>query len=97
MVDFQALAKGRSVVFAGEEEDEDAEGLKPREPSLHARTAEWVCREMLGVRFDAGGVCEGIGYGGDGADDGGGEGMRPGDLVERTAELGLGDSGDRIS
>ncbi|KAK0798448.1 hypothetical protein LTR02_002476 [Friedmanniomyces endolithicus] len=97
VVIFQALAKGRSVVFAGEDEDEDGEGWKAREPSLHARTAEWVCREMLGVRFDAGGVCEGVGYGGNGPEDGGAEGARPRDLVERIAELRLGDSEDGLS
>ena len=62
LVIFQALADGRSEVFAGEDEDG---GL--REPSLHARTAEWVARQMLGVRFDMHGVCEGVGFRSDGA------------------------------
>ncbi|KAK0322509.1 hypothetical protein LTR82_006468 [Friedmanniomyces endolithicus] len=98
MVIFQALAKGRSAVFAGEAEDGDAEGWVAREPSLHARTAEWVCRETLGMRFNAEGLCEGVGYGGDGADRGGAEGMGPGDLVvERTAELEIGGSGGRLA
>ncbi|EON65703.1 RNA 3'-terminal phosphate cyclase [Coniosporium apollinis CBS 100218] len=51
LVIFQALAKGRSVVDGGR-----------KEPSLHTRTARWVVREMLGVKFDEGdGSCEGIG------------------------------------
>ncbi|KAK1070278.1 hypothetical protein LTR12_006517 [Friedmanniomyces endolithicus] len=97
MVVFQALAKGKSVVLSGREEDEDREGWKGREPSLHARTAEWVCREMLGVRFDDEGVCEGVGYGGEGTGGGGAEGLKSGGLVERTAELGLGTGRDRLS
>ncbi|TKA57592.1 hypothetical protein B0A55_13151 [Friedmanniomyces simplex] len=105
MVVFQALGEGRSEVFAGwEEEDEDGEERVAREPSLHARTAEWVCREMLGVRFDAGGVCEGVGYGGDTDGSGRGKGSEAGvdgtmanDLAERTAELKLGDREDRAS
>jgi len=56
LVIFQALAEGRSVVCAGRDA-EDGEQL--REPDLHARTAEWVARRMLGVRFDAEGGCEG--------------------------------------
>ncbi|TKA68658.1 hypothetical protein B0A55_08802 [Friedmanniomyces simplex] len=105
MVVFQTLGEGRSEVFAGwEEEDGDGEERVAREPSLHARTAEWVCREMLGVRFDAGGVCEGSGYGGDTDGNGGGkgsevevEGATIGGLSERTANLKLGDSEDRVS
>ncbi|KJY01875.1 rna 3 -terminal phosphate cyclase like protein [Zymoseptoria brevis] len=60
LVIFQALAEGRCEVFPGREENG---GL--REPSLHARTAEWVARSMLGVRFDAEGVCGGVGFGGE--------------------------------
>ena len=51
LIIFQALAQGTGQI-------QDAE-----EPSLHARTAEWVAKEMLGVRFDAEGNCEGVGYG----------------------------------
>ena len=65
LVIFQALAQGRSEVFAGR----DADG-ELREPSLHTRTAEWVAKKILGVRFDAESGCEGVGFGvrkGDGA------------------------------
>jgi RNA 3'-terminal phosphate cyclase (ATP) len=55
LVVFQALAMGRSRVFGGKK------GEKVVEPSLHARTAMWVCKEMLGVDFDQEGECEGIG------------------------------------
>nr|OQO20823.1 hypothetical protein B0A51_14819 [Rachicladosporium sp. CCFEE 5018] len=51
LVVFQALAEGRSEVFGGDE----------REISLHARTAEWVAREILGVRCRDDGI-EGIGF-----------------------------------
>lgn len=59
LVIFQALSRGRSEVFAGREKG----GL--REASLHARTAEWVAREVLGVRFGIEGRCEGVGVGGE--------------------------------
>ncbi|CAI6340740.1 unnamed protein product [Periconia digitata] len=52
IVVFQALAQGRSVVDGGGD----------REASLHARTAEWVAERMLGVRFEGGGGCVGVGY-----------------------------------
>ena len=58
LVIFSALAQGRSEVFAGI--DEDGEG---REPTLHARTAEWVAKNLLGVKFDVSGGCEGVGFG----------------------------------
>ncbi|KAK4502169.1 hypothetical protein PRZ48_005594 [Zasmidium cellare] len=78
LVIFQALAQGRSVVYPGEEDGE------LREPSLHARTAEWVARRMLGVRFDAEGVCEGVGFGREDGD--GVEGV-----VRGLEEVSLGD------
>lgn len=62
LVIFQALAKGRSEVYPGRESggtNDDA----LREPSLHARTAEWVAKEMLKVKFDSEGSCEGVGFG----------------------------------
>ncbi|KAM3416415.1 hypothetical protein BST61_g8012 [Cercospora zeina] len=59
LVIFQALAKGRSEVFPGWGQD-DSEQL--REPSLHARTAEWVAKQLLGVTFNAEGSCEGVGF-----------------------------------
>lgn len=58
LVIFQALAQGRSEVFAGRGRDG-----RRREPSLHARTAEWDAQRMQGVRFGVDGVCEGIGFG----------------------------------
>ncbi|KAK3114261.1 hypothetical protein LTR53_007581, partial [Teratosphaeriaceae sp. CCFEE 6253] len=72
VVIFRALGEGGSEVDAGRaeaegtEDGEDGAGEEgQREPSLHARTAEWVCREMLGVRFDGAGRCEGVGFGRD--------------------------------
>ncbi|KAK3114621.1 hypothetical protein LTR53_006871 [Teratosphaeriaceae sp. CCFEE 6253] len=71
VVIFRALAEGLSEVEGGRAEGEAEEevdgkgGAAQREPSLHARTAEWVCREMLGVRFDGAGRCEGVGFGRD--------------------------------
>ncbi|EME84588.1 uncharacterized protein MYCFIDRAFT_134777 [Pseudocercospora fijiensis CIRAD86] len=66
LVIFQALAKGKSQVFPGVDEHGDE-----REPSLHARTAEWVSKQILGVKFDSEGSCEGVAYGDEdeGADD----------------------------
>lgn len=62
LVIFQALASGRSEVFLGREVGGVNDG-QLREPSLHARTAEWVAKEVLGVEFDHEGVCDGIGFG----------------------------------
>ena len=56
LVVFQALAEGRSTVYGGKRQE-------LVEPSLHARTAQWVTKEMLGVDFDDEGACEGIAYG----------------------------------
>jgi len=56
LVVFQALAEGRSKVHGGKRKD------VLMEPSLHAKTAQWVAKEMLGVEFDDEGGCEGIGY-----------------------------------
>lgn len=60
LVIFQALARGRSRVFPGD----DGQGAR-REASLHARTAEWVAERMLGVSFDGEGCCGGVGFGGE--------------------------------
>jgi RNA 3'-terminal phosphate cyclase (ATP) len=57
LVVFQALAKGSSVVEGGREESGE-----PRERSLHARTAEWVVREMIGVEVQENGSCKGVGF-----------------------------------
>lgn len=53
----------------GEDEDEygDRDGdAALREPSLHARTAEWVAKRVLRVKFDAEGRCDGYAFGWDG-------------------------------
>ncbi|KAK3630372.1 hypothetical protein LTR22_021533 [Elasticomyces elasticus] len=75
MVMFQALAAGRSAVWPGwhETDDEIDPGFCPawvRKASMHARTAEWVCGKMLGVKFEGQEMnhevaCDGIGYGGE--------------------------------
>lgn len=57
LVVFQALAQGQSRVYGGKKKDG---GLL--EPSLHAKTAMWVAKEILGVKFDRESVCEGVGY-----------------------------------
>ena len=56
LVVYQALAEGLSNVYGGERPD----GLVG--PSLHAQTAQWVAKEVLGVEFDEQGECEGIGF-----------------------------------
>ncbi|KAF2276283.1 RNA 3'-terminal phosphate cyclase, partial [Westerdykella ornata] len=56
LVVFQALAEGRSEVFAGDE------GSGKGEEDLHARTAQWVASRVLGVDFDEGGGCDGVGF-----------------------------------
>lgn len=58
LVIFQALAHGRSEVFSAR----DADGGS-REPSLHARTAEWVVKKMLGVTMNVDRACDGVGFG----------------------------------
>jgi RNA 3'-terminal phosphate cyclase (ATP) len=55
LVVFQGLAQGRSTVYGGKRKE-------PVEQSLHAKTAQWVAKEILGVDFDEEGACEGIGY-----------------------------------
>lgn len=55
LVVFQALAEGRSTVYGGKKDT-------LVEPSLHAKTAQWVAKEILGVEFDEEGECEGIGF-----------------------------------
>lgn len=61
LVVFQALAKGKSRVWGGLGDDGEV-----REASLHAKTAEWVVEEMLGVRVREKEYIEGIGLGGEG-------------------------------
>ncbi|OAL00946.1 RNA 3'-terminal phosphate cyclase [Phaeosphaeriaceae sp. SRC1lsM3a] len=50
VVVYQALAEGRSEVDGGR--SGEGERKKVVEPSLHARTAMWVVKEMLGTEFD---------------------------------------------
>jgi RNA 3'-terminal phosphate cyclase (ATP) len=54
---FQALAMGKSNVYGGKRRE------VPLEPSLHARTAHWVAKEIINVQFDGDGGCEGVGLG----------------------------------
>ncbi|KAJ4374988.1 hypothetical protein N0V83_002067 [Neocucurbitaria cava] len=56
LVVFQALAEGRSQVYGGKRKDVLVE------PSLHAKTAQWVAQRIVGVEFDAEGGCEGIAF-----------------------------------
>jgi RNA 3'-terminal phosphate cyclase (ATP) len=57
LVVFQALAKGKSTVNGGSRQGNAIE------PSLHAKTAQWVANEMIGVEFDEEGGCEGVAFG----------------------------------
>jgi RNA 3'-terminal phosphate cyclase (ATP) len=56
--------RGRSA-DSGESRTGDKEA-QFREPSLHARTAEWVVETMLGPECDGKGGCEGVGFAGAG-------------------------------
>ncbi len=71
LVVFQALSKGRSVIFDSSNEgdaDSDASFDRTDEPfgngSLHTRTAKWVVSQLLPqVKWlDKGRICEGVGY-----------------------------------
>lgn len=57
MVVFQALAMGKSMVEGGRKKEGRVQ------PSLHAKAAHWVAKEVIGVEFDDEGSCEGIGFG----------------------------------
>jgi RNA 3'-terminal phosphate cyclase (ATP) len=59
LVVFQALAVGKSNVYGGRKK----EVLVP--PSLHAKTAHWVAKEVIDIHFEDDGSCEGIGFGAD--------------------------------
>lgn len=77
LVVFQALADGKSAVYGGR--------LKKAlvEPSLHAKTAQWVAKQIVGVTFDGEGTCEGVGFSpGDGP-------QKEPDLTSRVDELRL--------
>lgn len=65
LVIFQALAQENSFVWPGCEVEGEESGNNVREPSLHARTAEWVAKQLLRprVRFEENGSCEGVGFG----------------------------------
>lgn len=67
LVVFQALAEGRSRVHGGKRKD------LLLQPSLHAKTAQWVAHELLGVDFNDEWSCEGVGF-------------RPGGEQEATEE-----------
>jgi len=56
LVVFQAMAEGYSKIYGGKSQG------KLKLPSLHARTAYWVAKEIIDVDFDEGGGCEGIGF-----------------------------------
>ncbi|KAH4006630.1 RNA 3'-terminal-phosphate cyclase [Parastagonospora nodorum] len=56
LVVFQALADGKSRVSGGMKGDAFVS------PSLHAQTAMWVAKEIIGVDFDDKGTCEGVGH-----------------------------------
>ncbi|KAF1970628.1 RNA 3'-terminal phosphate cyclase [Bimuria novae-zelandiae CBS 107.79] len=57
LVVFQALAVGKSSVYGGKRK------AALVEPSLHAKTAHWVAKEVIDVAFDDEGGCKGIGFG----------------------------------
>jgi RNA 3'-terminal phosphate cyclase (ATP) len=57
LVVFQAMAEGRSTVYGGKSKENALV-----EPSLHAKTVQWVAHEMLGAVFDDDGGCEGVGH-----------------------------------
>ncbi|KAF2438958.1 RNA 3'-terminal phosphate cyclase [Karstenula rhodostoma CBS 690.94] len=59
LVVFQALAVGKSNVYGGKRKE------VLLEPSLHAKTAHWVAKEIIDVDFDNDGGCEGVGFGAD--------------------------------
>lgn len=82
LVIYQALATGTSEVYAGE--DHDGQLL---DPSLHARTAEFVSKKMLKVTFDVEGGCEGVAFGVQ--EDAMNDSSIVGDLEERIAGLGF--------
>lgn len=63
LVVFQALADGKSRVYGG------MTGNAFVPPSLHAQTAMWVAKEIIGVEFDDEGQCEGVGYVPDGSEE----------------------------
>ena len=57
LVVFQALAEGKCTVNGGAAEN----GSGRREPSLHTQTAMWIAHELLQVKFEESGECEGRG------------------------------------
>lgn len=56
LVVFQALAEGKSCVHGGVTKGNGVQ------PSLHAITAHWVAKKLIGVEFDDDGNCEGVGF-----------------------------------
>lgn len=59
LVVFQALAVGKSDVYGGKRKEVRLE------PSLHAKTAHWVAKQVIDVHFNNDGGCEGVGFGAD--------------------------------
>ncbi|KAF2019796.1 EPT/RTPC-like protein [Aaosphaeria arxii CBS 175.79] len=62
LIVFQGLAEGKSEVNGGRRRMKNGEEGQLVEPSLHAKTAQWVAAELLNVSFDDEGGCEGVGY-----------------------------------
>ncbi|KAH7409845.1 RNA 3'-terminal phosphate cyclase domain-containing protein [Phaeosphaeria sp. MPI-PUGE-AT-0046c] len=85
VVVYQGLAAGKSAVDGGRRGDGDGGGMV--EASLHATTAMWVVREMLGVEFDGEGGCVGVGFRPGGGRSGDGDGS--GELVDGVEKLEL--------
>jgi RNA 3'-terminal phosphate cyclase (ATP) len=85
LVVFQALAEGKSQVCGGRRTNKGGEDVLV-EPSLHAQTAMWVAKEIVGVEFDEESGCEGIGFvpGGSVAEQEAAEG-----LTEDIAKIGI--------
>lgn len=80
LVVFQALAVGRSSVFGGRCNEAIVK------PSLHAKTAHWVAKEVIGVDFNEDGSCEGIGFGAEPQNVGGKE-VEDSSLAEEMEKL----------
>ncbi|KIW53482.1 hypothetical protein PV05_09053 [Exophiala xenobiotica] len=68
LVIFQALSQGSTRIHAdgvaleGEQRQrrDGYERNRPESGSLHTHTVRWVCKEMLGTKFDGLGGCEGM-------------------------------------
>jgi len=81
----------KNVDGKGDGNGNEDEEVGDQSGSLHARTVRWVCDRMLtgkstgrGVVFEPGGVCEGVGWGGE---------RETGDLEKKMEGIGLGNDG----